>query len=347
MAAAERRSKFARSIKRDAVGCRTLVAMSSSIRPDRLRELVDLALENLDRGLDGRSLADRAYLSRFHFDRLLTSGLGEPPAHFRRRLLVERAAWQLLRGAGVTEAGLDAGYGSTEAFSRAFRRTFGKSPSEFARTRGDYRVEAPNGIHFHPPAGLHVPGDQRRTRMDLTDRLVEHDRWLTARLLERAAGLTDEELDREIRPGHQVLSFDGPEPSVRAMLDRLVWTKEVWVAALTGSDFPPEPSLEIAALRRRLSAAGDAFVAAVRNVRERDGWDDAFVDALCDPPQAFTYGAVVAHVLTYSAYRRQVLLEALLELGVDELEPGCPIEWERLHAAERPKASGVLRGAGR
>lgn len=318
--------------------------MSSSIRPDRLRDLVDLVLENLDQGLDGRSLADQAYLSRFHFDRLLTSGLGESPASFRRRLLLERSAWQLLRGAGVTEAGLDAGYGSTEAFSRAFRRAFGESPSQFARARGDFRLEAPNGIHFHPPAGLHVPGDRRRTTMDLTDRLVEHDQWLTARLLERAAGMTDEELDREIRPGHQVLSFDGPEPSVRAMLDRLVWTKEVWVAALTGSDFPAEPDLNIPALRRRLSTAGDAFVAAVRDVRERDGWDDAFVDALCDPPQTFSYGAVVAHVLTYSAHRRQVLLEALRELGVSDLEPGCPIEWERLQAAERPKASGVLRG---
>lgn len=183
--------------------------------------------------------------------------------------------------------------------------------------------------------------------MDLTDRLIEHDQWLTARLLERAAALTDEELDREVRPGHQVLSFDGPEPSVRAMLDRLVWTKEVWVAALTGSDFPPEPDLDIAALRRRLSTAGNAFVVAVRGVRERDGWDDAFVDALCDPPQAFSFGAAVAHVLTYSAHRRQVLIEALLELGVDDLEPGCPIEWERLQSAERPKASGALRGSSR
>jgi AraC family transcriptional regulator len=45
----------------------------------------------------------------------------------------------------------------------------------------------------------------------LTDRLVEHDRWLTSRLPERAAGLADEQLDREIRPGRAAWS-DEPRP---------------------------------------------------------------------------------------------------------------------------------------
>jgi hypothetical protein len=55
-----------------------------------------------------------------------------------------------------------------------------------------------------------------------------------------------------------------------------------------------------------------------------------FVDALCQPPVSFTFGGVVAHVLTFSAHRRQVLIGALEELGVDGVEPGDPIEWERL-----------------
>ncbi len=36
--------------------------------------------------------------------------------------------------------------------------------------------------------------------MDLTDRLLEHDHWLTGRLIDRAGELTNEQLDREIRP---------------------------------------------------------------------------------------------------------------------------------------------------
>ncbi len=67
-------------------------AMTDNVRPDRLRDLVDLVLESLDEGLDGGSLAGRAYLSRVYFEPLVASGLGEPPASFRRRLLLERSA---------------------------------------------------------------------------------------------------------------------------------------------------------------------------------------------------------------------------------------------------------------
>lgn len=48
------------------------------------------------------------------------------------------------------------------------------------------------------------------------------------------ATLPEDMLDWVVRPGHEVLSFDGPEPTIRAMLDRLVWTKAVWSAAIAG-----------------------------------------------------------------------------------------------------------------
>ncbi len=310
---------------------------------DRLRGLVDALLGALEHGADGPSRARRVNLSRFHFDRLISDGLGEAPGAFRRRLLLERAAWQLRRDVSVTEAGFDAGYGSTEAFSRAFRRAFGTPPSHFAASDRDFRIEAPNGVHFHPPAGLLVPGDQRSDAMDVTDRLLEHDRWHTAQLLHTARQLSDQQLDREIRPGHTVLTFDGPEPTVRAMLDRLVWTKEVWVAAMNGTDAPRGDG-DIAELEERFAAAGEEFVRIARRVRERAGWDDAFVDALCDPPQSFTFGAVIAHVITFSAHRRQVLLGALEQLGLRNLDTNCPIEWERQRATERPLPADRLRG---
>jgi AraC family transcriptional regulator len=97
--------------------------MASAIAPNRLRELVDTIIATLDDGAGGSTLARRAYLSRFHFDRLVRSGLGEPPAAFRRRLLLERAAWRLRRGASVTEIAFDAGYSSGEAFARASARS--------------------------------------------------------------------------------------------------------------------------------------------------------------------------------------------------------------------------------
>lgn len=298
------------------------------VAPDRLRDLLDTIIGALDEDLDGGALASRAYLSRFHFDRLVTSGLGEAPATLRRRLLLERAAWALSHGTSVTEAGIDAGYGSTEAFSRAFSRAFGTPPSR--HRAGGFRLAAPNGVHFHPPAGLRVPGtDRRLDTMDLTDRLLEHDQWLTTRLMEHAGELTDDQLDREIRPGHQVLSFDGPEPSVRLMLERLAWTKEVWTAAIAGRAFSARGESSVAALRARFEAAGEEFLELARGIRDRGEWDDAFVDALCEPPQSFSLGSVIAHVVTFSAHRRQVLAGALQELGVEGSESLDPIDWEQ------------------
>jgi AraC-like DNA-binding protein len=302
-------------------------------RPDRLRDVIDAVVEALDEGLDGRALAARAMLSPFHFNRLVRAGIGEAPAGLRRRLLLERAAWRLARGATVTEAGVEAGYDAIEAFSRAFSKAHGLAPSRFADAARDFRLTAPNGIHFHPPAGVLLPGQPRTATMDLSERLVEHDHWHTARLLEQAATLPDEALDRAVRPGLVVHAFEGPEPDVRTMLERIVYTKEVWTAAIGGRDIPPREERSLAALQARLAAVQPQFAALVRRIRDRNEWDDAFVDALCTPPESFTFGSVIAHILTVSVIRRQTVVGALRELGLDDVEARDPIEWERLVAA--------------
>jgi hypothetical protein len=42
---------------------------------------------------------------------------------------------------------------------------------------------------------------------------------------------------------------------------------------------------------------------------------------------------VIAHILTVGVVRRQSVIGALRELGVDEVESRDPIEWERAMAA--------------
>jgi hypothetical protein len=169
--------------------------------------------------------------------------------------------------------------------------------------------------------------------MDLSDRLVEHEHWHTARLLEQAATVSDETLDRPMRPGLVVHAFEGPEPDVRTMLERIVFTKEVWTAAMGGRDIPSREQRSIAALQARLAAVQPQFSALVRRIRDRNEWDDEFVDALCKPPVSFTFGSVIAHILTVSVVRRQTVIDVLRELGVQDVEIRDPIEWERLIAA--------------
>jgi AraC-like DNA-binding protein len=313
------------------------------VPPDRLRDVVDAVLEALDERLDGPALAARAMLSPFHFNRLVRAGIGEAPATFRRRLLLERAAWRLARGATVTEAGLEAGYDAVEAFSRAFTRAHGVPPSRFADEARDFRLAAPNAIHFHPPGGLILPGGSRTATMDLSDRLVEHDHWHTQRLLEQAATLSDDALDRHVRPGLVVHDFEGPEPDVRTMLDRIVYTKEVWTAAIAGRDIPTDRDRSIAGQTARLAAVQPQFTALVRRIRDRNEWDDAFVDALCTPPVSFTFGSVIAHILTVSVVRRQTVMGALRELGIRDVETRDPIEWERAMAARAADPATPLR----
>ena len=306
-----------------------------AVRPDRLRDVVDAVLEALDDGLEGPALAARAMLSPFHFSRLVRAGIGETPGGFRRRLLLERAAWRLGRGASVTEASLEAGYDAVEAFSRAFARAHGVPPSRFADEPREFRLPSPNAIHFHPPGGLLLPGQPRTRTMDLSHRLVEYDHWHSARLLDQAAHLPDEALDRAIRPGLVLHELEGPEPDVRTMLERLVFSQEVWTAAIGGREVPSRDRRSVADLKARLSAVAPQFAALVRRVQDRNEWDDAFVDALCTPPVSFTLGSVIAHVLTVGVIRRQAVIGALRELGIQDVEARDPIEWERLIEARR------------
>jgi AraC-like DNA-binding protein len=299
--------------------------MATSTGTDRLRSLIDVLVRSLDEPANGEDLARRAYLSRFHFDRLVTAALHETPAAFRRRLLLERAAWHLLRGTSVTEAAFDAGYSATEAFTRAFRRALGSAPSAF---RGDFRIAAPNGIHFHPPGGLLVPGDDtRRHTMDLTDRMIEHDNWLTGRLIDAAGDIGDDAIDEPVALTPPTPAFAEHAPSIRAMLGRLVFTKEMWSAAIAGHEFQRDEDTTLNGLKRRLDEAGAEFAGLVSDIRDRGAWDTAFVDATCDPPESFTFGGAIAHALSWDAYRRQVVAAALRERGV--AVSADPLDWER------------------
>jgi AraC-like DNA-binding protein len=307
-------------------------SMASTATRDRLRTLIDVLVDSLEDPARGDELAQRAFLSRFHFDRLVAAGLGESPAEFRRRLLLERAAYELTRGSSVLEAALAAGYSPAEAFTRAFRRAHGVSPSRF---RGDFRLPAPNGVHFHPPGGLLVPaGTERSNPMDLTDRMIEHDLWLTNRLLDAAGELPPEDLDRPVptptEPQHAW--FEDGDPTLTTMFDRLVYSKEIWTASLAGRDQPERGGTSIEELRERHDRASAEFAEAVRGIRDRNVWDTAFVDALCDPPQTFTFGGMVAHVFTWSAHRRLMIAGALRNVGADIGSPD-PLEWERRRAA--------------
>ncbi len=293
---------------------------------DRLRALLDVIEESLDEpGLDGTELAGRAYLSRFHFDRLVTAALGEPPGAFRRRLLLERAAHRLATtDEPVTEIALAAGYGSPEAFTRAFRRSYAATPSGFRqRPAEDLVLAAPSGIHFHPPGGLRLPATQRSNAMDVLASMFEHHLNLVGEIIDRTQRVDDTVLDRPIRLPVEGIDDD---PTLRGLCDRLVGQLEMWTSAVAGGTaMPPAGEVTTTGLRHRLDDVGARFRTAVIDPIRDGRADETFVDAICDPPETFTYGGVLAHVLTFSAVRRTLAIGALESAGVTDLGSGDPM----------------------
>jgi len=100
-------------------------------------------------------------------------------------------------------------------------------------------------------------------------------------------------------------------------------------AAIDGRpyDFDVEEHEAVADLRARLADEGPAFLAHVQKIVDEGRLDETFVDAICDPPEVFTYGGMVAHVLTFAAHRRTLVCGALLEAGVTDLGAGDPMRW--------------------
>jgi AraC-like DNA-binding protein len=297
-----------------------------AMEADRLRGFLELIEASLDEpDMAGSDLAGRAYLSRFHFDRLVRAALGEPPGAFRRRLLLERAAHRLTTtGDAVIDVAFDAGYSAPEAFARAFARAFGASPSDFRRSRAaGHELPARSGIHFHPPGGLRLPATERSTAMDVVIRMLDHHLLLVGEIVDRLERLDEDALDRPIE-----LSVEGidRDPTLRRVCDRLVGQLEMWVSAVEGRDrVPGDRDSSPDALRRRLEAAGPRFrELLIPPLREGRG-DETFLDATCDPPQTFSYGGVLAHVLTFSAVRRTLAIGALESSGVTDLGAGDPM----------------------
>src|SRR5579862_7991639 len=120
-----------------------------------LRVLVHLQ-EHLDEPMELEELAHLACLSPHHFHHVFTGMVSESLASHVRRLRLERAASRLkLTRTAVVQIAFEAGYGTHEAFSRAFRRHFGLPPIQFRRRNGvTARIQAPSGVHYRDRQGL-------------------------------------------------------------------------------------------------------------------------------------------------------------------------------------------------
>src|SRR5688572_33491293 len=92
----------------------------------RLDRVFTWLAEHLDDAPDLARLAEVACMSPYHFHRIYRAMQGETAADTVRRLRLHRAAVELITGElPVTRIARRAGYGSQEAFTRAFKAAYG------------------------------------------------------------------------------------------------------------------------------------------------------------------------------------------------------------------------------
>ncbi|MFL0797039.1 MAG: AraC family transcriptional regulator [Cellvibrionaceae bacterium] len=131
----------------------------------RFIKVIEYIYGHLDGSLDVNTLADVACMSPYHFHRIYRQMSGETINASIRRLRLQGAAAELIRSSDNVESiAKQSGYGSLEAFSRAFRKEFGESPRDYRVNRVTRAEQAPIETVF--VGMLSHSNMQRNTQME-------------------------------------------------------------------------------------------------------------------------------------------------------------------------------------
>lgn len=164
--------------------------------------------------------------------------------------------------------------------------------------------------------------------MDLLDRILGHDHWATAQLLERCAPLTDAQLDQEFDIGHRTL---------RETLDHMIYVLDFWPGWMEGRAVEHDRTTlqydrSIASLSERFERFSENFASIARRVQREGRLDDTFIDHF-EVRQSL--GATILQVYTHNCQHRSEVRHMLERLGLTDLWDYDPQEWEHV--------SGLLR----
>jgi len=125
-----------------------------------LNRLVDLVEEHIAEEFDVRGVAAEVGTTGYHLRRMFSSLAGMPLSEYVRRRRMTLAAADVVRGEDdLLTIAVRHGYGSTEAFGRAFRAVHGAGPGEVRREGGPLRTQPQ--LRFHLTVEGSVPMDTR------------------------------------------------------------------------------------------------------------------------------------------------------------------------------------------
>jgi len=128
-----------------------------------------------DNDLSLETMAEHAGVSRSHLSRIFPVATGHQLSSYVRGRRLTEAAKELVNGApDILNVALDAGYGSHEAFTRAFRDQFGLTPDDVRRRRSLDMLELVEPL-----------------RMDSAEKVTLAPPVIEKRPAQRIAGLSD------------------------------------------------------------------------------------------------------------------------------------------------------------
>ncbi|MBO0595773.1 AraC family transcriptional regulator [Nesterenkonia sp. E16_7] len=126
-----------------------------------LNRVVSFIEEHLGEQIDVVDLTRELGTTEYHLRRMFSSLAGMPLSEYIRRRRMTVAAAEVLAGRDLLGIAVSCGYGSTEAFNRAFRAVHGISPGEARRHGGPLHPQTP--LRFHLTVEGNTPMETRIT----------------------------------------------------------------------------------------------------------------------------------------------------------------------------------------
>ena len=101
----------------------------------RVNQAHELMVQSYPRDLSITELADTASMSKFHFIRTFKTEYGMPPHAYLNQIRLMAAKLMLARGESVATAALAVGLYDQSHLHKLFKRSYGVTPSQYARAR--------------------------------------------------------------------------------------------------------------------------------------------------------------------------------------------------------------------
>lgn len=187
---------------------------------ERLNQAMEHIESQLDQEIDVARLAQTAVTSEYHFRRLFSALAGIPLSEYIRRRRLTVAGAEVLAGERtLLDVAMRYGYGSGEAFARAFRGMHGVGPGEARRTGAALRsqprmsfrlvVEGSSSMRYRivEKEEFRVVGKKARVPLvhaGVNPAIAEFIRGIGPETLQRITALSDQEPDGIIAVSDQL-----------------------------------------------------------------------------------------------------------------------------------------------